>query len=150
VSAHDLRLIPTDPPFVPDYEAAFQARERLASFLPRADEVTARVDDEIAFVDAGANTGEIHSPACAAEVPWDWFIERMDAAWPSRFSDLSTVTPCCRARCSLNDLEFTAPAGFARFKLEALDPDVVDLTGEQLSELERLLGTPLRRIWSRY
>lgn len=59
------------------------------------------------------------------------------------------LTLCCRgAATSLHDLEYDWRAGFARFTLEARDPDVRDLTGAQVAALERLLGCRAPRIWT--
>jgi hypothetical protein len=43
------------------------------------------------------------------------------------------------------------PAGFARFVLEAMNPNVRDIAveGEQ-GNLNAILGTPLRKTWAHY
>lgn len=70
----------------------------------------------------------------------------MDAAYASHFADLTTTTPCCGASGSLNDLHYEWPAGFARFTLEALNPNA-DLDDQHLLTLESILGCPVRVIW---
>jgi hypothetical protein len=71
----------------------------------------------------------------------------MDAAWDAHFRDLTTIAGCCGASVSLNDLRYVWPAGFARFVLEAMDPDVADLSAAEHAKLETTLGCELRRIW---
>jgi hypothetical protein len=57
---------------------------------------------------------------------------------------------CCGALVSLNDLIYEWPAGFARFVLEAMNPNVRDIADDELASLAAILGTPLRKIWARY
>lgn len=54
--------------------------------------------------------------------------------------------PCCGAEQSLNELRYEWPQGFARFRLKAMNPDVGDLTGEQMREFEAMLGCRLQKI----
>ena len=56
----------------------------------------------------------------------------------------------CGTAVSLNDLRYEWPAGFAKFVLEAMNPNVMDLPDEGFAELSRDLGTPLRKIWAHY
>lgn len=55
--------------------------------------------------------------------------------------------PCCAAKVTLNDLKYDWPQGFARFSLEAMNPDIPGLTPVQLTEFESILGCPLRKIF---
>lgn len=71
----------------------------------------------------------------------------MSEASKTGFADLSATTPCCDAATSLNELDYVSPAGFGRFVLEALNPNVESLTPSQDHQLAALLGRPLRKIW---
>ncbi len=72
----------------------------------------------------------------------------MNAAYETEFRELDTITPCCASNVSLNDLVYEWPAGFARFSLEALNPNIRDLEGEVLRDLEAILSCQLKRIWA--
>jgi hypothetical protein len=51
---------------------------------------------------------------------------------------------------NLNGFDYVWPAGFGRFALEALNPNMDDTTHEQDQQLAERLGAPLRKIWARY
>jgi hypothetical protein len=150
MSDNYLRLIPTDPQYVPSSEAAEVARQRLARLVPDADEVTTVVTDHAEFVDAGINFERVDCPNCGRELDQEWWTERMDEAAGGHFSALQVTTPCCSWQVSLNDLTYVWPVGFARFVLEALNPNVKDLPEGALADLGTALGTPLRQIWVHY
>ncbi len=69
-----LRLIPTDPQFVPavmDQEAAQEALRRL---LTGADDVSVSTTTDPAFVDPGANLERVNCPVCGAPVDLEWWL----------------------------------------------------------------------------
>jgi hypothetical protein len=148
VSDNFLRLIPTDPDYLPTFDARASAIEKLRLWLPAADEITATATADVEFVDQGGNFERVLCPSCGTELALQDWHDAMDRAAGTAFRDLSMVTPCCGAATSLNDLIYEWPAGFARFVLEAMNPNARDLTERQHRELEEVLGTPLRRIWS--
>lgn len=151
MSDNFLRLIPTDPYWVPDAEVAEKARRLYATLVPDASEVTIDIRDEVAFVDQGSNFESVECPSCGAALETDWWQGAMDRAFDAQFSDLSVSPPCCGKHTSLNDLRYVMPAGFARFTLEAMNPNRgTDLDRHQLKELENLLGCKLRQIWAHY
>ncbi len=143
-----LHLIPSDPRFVPSRQAAEQARAQLATLLPEADEIVAEVYDEINFFDAGENFESIACPRCGAPIDTDWWGAAMDAASEQAFAELDATMPCCSARVSLNDLRYDWPQGFARFALQALNPNVPDLVQSDVDRLSDVVGSPLRKIWT--
>lgn len=149
MSENHLRLIPTDPYFVPEPAAIEQAHRLFAACLPASYETTACVFDTVQFVDPGGNMGKILCPYCQSELAREWWQQSMDTSFAGDFLKLGVTTPCCDYRTTLNDLHYTWPVGFTRFRLEARDSER-DLTDEQLRELERILGTPLRKIWAHY
>ena len=150
MSDNVLRLIPTDPQFVPDDASAERARDHLAELAPNADEVTQNMSEETQFVDPGANLERISCPRCGQNLPMEWWQDRMDDAFKARFTVLAVTTPCCGADVSLNDLNYEWPAGFARFVLEAMNPGVADLATAEIATLAEIVGSPLRRIWAHY
>ena len=144
-----LRLIPVNPEYVPDALAREDARRLLIALVPGADEVLAKITDDVKFVDQGRNFERIVCPSCGSELDVRWWQEAMDSAYATKFTDLVVSLPCCHNECSLNDLHYEWSAGFARFVLEALNPNA-DLDETQIHALEAKLGSALRKIWARY
>ncbi|HEY3357137.1 MAG TPA: hypothetical protein VGQ83_28060 [Polyangia bacterium] len=145
-----LRLVPVDPTFVPSAEAQAAARDYLRAVLPDADTVATRTAAEVQFIDAGGNTEAVFCPLCGAEVDQAWWVQAMDAAFECSFRDLTVALPCCLGSTTLNDLRYEMPAGFARFVLEAANPNVAALAAPAVAVLERLIGRKLRVVWARY
>jgi hypothetical protein len=142
--------IPVDPSFVPSEDAARRAAEWLRSRAPEADKVTADVTPEIQFVDCGANFEALRCPLCAADLSVDWWQGAMDKAAATEFTDRATTVPCCGANTRLEDLRYEWPQGFARFVLDARNPNIGTPTEEDDEHVARLLGTPVRRILAHY
>lgn len=166
------RLIPTDPAYVPPPEAQEKAVAALREIIGEDVMVRAIVTEDIQFVDQGANFQHVSCPKCAVKLA-GWWGRAMDAAYATKFVDLMTTCPACKAAVSLNELDYDWPAGFARFKLEAdgkrgqrhvgdlklgdVSVSVVEvkvnpgwLTDSQRQQLEAILGCKLREIWSHY
>ncbi len=155
MSTDILTVIPTEPGYVPTAAAQRRARELLASFVPQARDVCAVVTVDIQFVDQGANWERIACPACGAvwcddARPCAWWQRAMDAAWATRFTNLTVTMPCCGAASSLNDLRYDWPAGFARFRLVAREPSIAALDAVMIAALERAVAHPLRVVRARY
>jgi hypothetical protein len=150
VSTNVLKLIPTDPTYVPETEAQLAAQEILRAALPRDADVQIDIFASTQFVDAGANFRGIFCPHCGQTIPDPWWQQAMDKADASSFCDLETLAPCCGASLSLNDLLYDWPQGFARFALRATNPNVPQLAEEALSQLAAVLGCGLRVIWAHY
>jgi hypothetical protein len=141
-------LIPTVPDYVPDAPDREHARERLASFVPEAEQVTAEVTEHVEFVPATGNFETVSCPVCGTLLDDDWWVRAMNTAYgEGEFADLGVTTPCCGAASSLNDLKYHGPQGFARFVLSAVEPNIFDLEDGQVRELEGLLGCKLRKVW---
>ncbi len=73
----------------------------------------------------------------------------MDIAHAENFQSLEAQMPCCGKACSLNDLKYEWPAGFARFVIE-VENSANLLTAEQRQVVEDKLGCELRAIWAHY
>ena len=142
-----LRFIPEDPTYVPEAAAIEAARAALgeAAGVP----ATARVAAGVEFVDQGENFERVACPACGSELEMGWWGERMKDADATSFRELGVTVPCCGAETSLHDLDYEAPAGFARFVLEAPNPGV-DVEAVDAEPVERAAGCLLRRIVARY
>jgi hypothetical protein len=149
VSVIYLRFIPVDPAYDPPLVGDQQARQFLASFLPSSAEITSHRYSTIHFVDAGSNWEPIHCPRCGAILEDEAWGHLVDQASVTQFTNLSAMMPCCETASSLNDLRYEWPVGFARFILQARNPDA-DVSQAQLHLLESVLGCPLRKIWTHY
>lgn len=150
MSAHYLRVIPADPRWVPEAEAAESARLLLARLAPRAREVTAEAGEKVEFVDPGGNFDRVLCPACGSDLE-PWWQGAMDAAYDREagFGLLDVVTPCCGCDTNLNDLNYTWACGFARFMLEAKDYGRYPLDEQELAQLAAALGGRVRAIYAR-
>jgi len=142
-----LKLIPTDPQYVPQTSDQERAQEAFRSFLPAAEEISFSVREQVSFVDPGANFESVACPACGSELT-KWWPEAMSAAYASGFSNLAAELPCCGCHSSLNDLVYVWPAGFARFILEASNPNVAEFPNAQKEALEQVVGCRLKLIWA--
>ncbi len=144
-----LRIIPVDPSFVPKITARERAVGLLRRAMPLADDVTSLVSPEVRFVDCGADFESVRCPVCGADLG-DWWSEVMEIGQAHQYRDLRVTTPCCGSATALNDLVYSAPSGFARYVLEALNPGQEQLPEPVRRQLERALGSALRVIWAHY
>ncbi|MBL8797769.1 MAG: hypothetical protein JNM56_27975 [Planctomycetia bacterium] len=145
-----LRLIPREATFVPTIEAQKRAKRLVAASLPAGTKVSIRVEDKVIFVDAGSYTESVHCPYCKRKLSDEWWAEAMDRAYQTQFTNLNAKSPCCKKNTSLNELRYTWPAGFARFTLEAVDPNISELDPQLVTKLEEALGCAVRVVWTRY
>ena len=146
MSENFYELIPVAPDYLPNAASRQRALARFTTFVQAA-EVTVTVSDEIQFHGAMGNFESVSCPACGRVLDLDWWSKAMDAAYESRFADLSVALPCCGTLASLNELRYYFPQGFARFVLSAREPGVIDLDDDQLRELESILACSLRKLW---
>jgi hypothetical protein len=149
MSDNVLKLIPTSPAFVPASESVERATAILRDRFLHADEVQARLSDQVRFIDQGANLESVRCPYDDKQLTTEWWQETMDAANQSGFRDLSVILPCCGRNSSLNELNYKWPAGFARFSLEVHNPQG-DVSAEEFTRLEQILETGLTKIWAHY
>lgn len=143
-----IALIPKDPRHVPDAVRQIRARDRFAEIAPAADEIEITVSEHIEFFDCGVNLERIRCPSCNAEISTEWWQDRMDDDYVDggfRLAEYST--PCCGARHSLDQFLYEWPQGFARFAIDAMNPNIGKLSDEQEAEFEEILGAPLRVIY---
>jgi len=56
----------------------------------------------------------------------------MNKSYESRFRHLETTTPCCATAPSLNNVDYSWPAGYARCYLRARGPRQREITPEQV------------------
>jgi hypothetical protein len=154
VSDFVLKIISTDPAWVPSGDLADRALLAFRQLVPAAVDVKTEFFDGIHFVDQGSNFESVSCPHCGEQLDPGWWSEQMDAVWSSEasgFADLDMVTPCCGARSSLNDLDYNMPAGFASFTLSARNPNRDGLLPTaELEDIAAVLGSPLRQVYAHY
>ncbi len=138
-------IISTDPWFLPETAAQQAACATLKRYAAQADAINVSVRESPAFIDCGANFERVLSPRRTTGLD-DWWRTAMDEAAATTFTNLMITTPCCGTRTSRNDLRYEWPASFARFVLEAQNPNIGVLNIDQLQELARILGCPIRQI----
>lgn len=145
-----LRLIPTDPSFVPTKKAQAAAKKALRAALPDAEDVTSEVAEHVALQDCGESFDRVLCPACAREIAIETWQGWMDAdyAEDGGFRLAPITTPCCNATTTLNDLSYEEPQGFSRYALSVTSPNA-ELRTETRVGLERALGCRLRTIRQR-
>jgi hypothetical protein len=149
MSDHWIALIPEDPRFVPDLAKCERARDRFSQIAPDAEEIEIRVSEKVQFFDCGQNFERIRCPSCSAEIPVDWWQNRMGDDYDSGdgFKLATYATPCCAKKCTLHELVYEWPQGFGRFALDAMNPDIGKLDETYKREFESILGTTLRVIY---
>ena len=145
-----LRVIATDPTFLPSASRERAALAALSHLAPDAQELSVVFSDEVAFIDAGGNFDSVGCPGCGARLDTEWWSSQMSHAAASRFDQLDCVVPCCLAAVSLNDLDYDWPQGFARWRAEAMNPSRGHLEDFEVASLEAALGVPVRIIWTHY
>jgi hypothetical protein len=149
VSEDHLILIPTDPYWQPGRDAADRAAAALAALLPD-DRIGGAVEvcrcDTVAVVDCGANLERISCPRCGAGIAVGWWAEAVSERADGDFSTLDVTVPCCGARTSLDELAYDWPMGFARFRIEVVEPGRGWLTGPELASVADALGHPVRQV----
>ena len=142
-----IALIPEDPRFMPEAEAQDRARQRFAQIAPDAQEIEAKDCGKIEFFDCGSNFERILCPSCHSEVPDAWWQARMDEDYSDGFQLTKYAMPCCGRPQTLDELVYEWQQGFARFVLEAMNPNSGELEAGHKSEIENILGTKLRVIY---
>jgi hypothetical protein len=147
MSDNSLLFIPTNPTAQPSRAAAEKAIELMKAFAPNSyGEVRAKFSENTEFHSGGSNWSGVACPNCGADLD-GWWKGAMDAAWLSEFSNLGVTMPCCGSSTTLNDLNYVWPAGFSRFVLEAMNPNIPQTTPDQDQALSKELGLELRKIW---
>jgi len=141
-------LIPEDPHHVPDQSRQEEAVCHFYSLAPDMDEDGLRVSERLLFFDCGANLQSIVCPHCGGEVSVDWWQEQIEDGYDEEFLSMRAyAVPCCGKAVTMADLKYDWPQGFARFGIEAMNPNIGELPAEEKARFEEILGVPLRVIY---
>ena len=152
-----IKLIPTDPSYIPPKPLQEQAIHLLEQMLPEG-ECEAEVYERLTFIDQGANLSAIICPSSNNKLQFDgdetiqeWWYSFEDEEQDQGVEGLMVTMPCCQKSVSFTDLTFDWPAGFARFELNAMNPNIShDMPPEQVAELEAVLKCKLQQIRAHY
>jgi hypothetical protein len=142
-----LILIPKSPDYVPSKEAQDQAIALFKAIAPESDEVKVEVSEHPRLIDCGANLERIICPCCHTDLGIDWWANWVSEETKLNFPLKPTQLPCCGAAQSLANLIYDWPQGFARFSLEAMNPNIRDLPPGAELNFEIVLGCGVLKIW---
>lgn len=151
MSDNILSIIPADPHWQPAAETADAAMSVFRRLAPQLDgfvttEYRITWHDQVTAVDCGANLERIECPVCQNAVDVEWWADLLEERFETGFANLIVTVPCCSAEVSLDDLHYDWPCGFARFELEAWNPNRGWLSADELAELSTALGFDVRQI----
>lgn len=135
-----INVIPSDPHFVPTLEARRRAVDYMRKIAGKADDITGELTEDVRFIDCGENLERIGCRKCRGEISCDWWREHMEHQFEHGYTLEPVQLPCCGALVSLADLNYDWPQGYARFSVEAMNPEIADLTSQQLQQFESILG----------
>jgi len=142
-----LILTPKSPEYVPSKNAQERAIALLKRIAPDADEIKIELSERPRLIDCGTNLEKINCPDCRQELGIDWWSDWVSQEAEQDFPLKAAALPCCGSMHSLADLLYDWPQGFARFSLEAMNPNIQDLPNESEREFEVIMGCSLRKIW---
>jgi hypothetical protein len=142
-----LILIPTSPEYVPSKDAQELAVALFKRVAPEADEIEVELSDHPRLIHCGANLQKINCPSCRRELDIEWWDDWISQESKLGFPLKPTALPCCGAVHSLADLLYDWPQGFARFSLEAMNPNIRDLPKAVEQEFETVMRCSVRKIW---
>jgi len=148
MSDNYIYIIPEPVGIVPDAGKLNAAVDYFRSIAPRTDEISTWSTDALEFVDCGGNFERIGCPACTKGLDEDFWKDWMN----SDFSEAGFILthramPCCGAECTLHDLAYEWPEGFARSGVKAMNPSIGKLSDEHRARFESILGCRVRVIY---
>jgi hypothetical protein len=145
-----LSIIPTDPSWQPDQDAADRAAALAADLAPGSLDMDVEIDvtwhETLTVVDCGSNLEKITCPLCGAAIDTEWWAELLEAHCDDGFATLAIEVPCCGGRTSLDALDYDWPCGFARFEIAIWNPERAWFGDHELAALADALGHPVRQV----
>ncbi|MBO5031519.1 MAG: hypothetical protein J6C19_09400 [Lachnospiraceae bacterium] len=147
MSDYYIKIIPAGS----DRRISPQTADRAVKYLQSciiAYSVEAHIYETPAFVDCGGYLQDISCPYCGKSLFTEWWTEAMNKAYENNFRKLDIKTPCCNKDSSLNELQYDFPCGFACAEIDIMNPRE-ELMEECIIEVEKLMNTPVRIIYSR-
>ena len=148
MSLHFLKIIPTNPSYVPGKIQQDKAKTFLTK-LYKNEQIEFITTNTIEFVDQGENFDSVSCNLCGQDIETEDWQNAMDNAYEKQFMDLEFTTTCCHKRTSLNDLTYYSSAGFAKFVI-SISNAYEKMPEKDFNELQEILRTALRDIWVHY
>ena len=151
-----LKLIPEDKEFLPDENAAEEARELLEDFFPDGEQAELAFSDYVMFIDGGENQESVACSKCGenidvSESDWWFNLSDMLSSATTDTNLLDTEMPCCLKPSLIQEIGFGDAAGFSKFELCIWNPyPELGVSKNQLGMLESKLGCKLKQIWAHY
>jgi len=160
MSDNYLRLIPTDPHYIPPQEAIQRACALVTDALPNAHLVEVESHSQPVFIDQGNNLEAVLCPRCrtrlalygaGAEATAEWWEAIADSLTRQNVASERVTMPCCGANIAFPELEFDWPAGVASFEISVRNPGIGNpLESDVIAHLERILRCHIRQVWAHY
>ncbi|MFD9405784.1 hypothetical protein ACFWBN_02005 [Streptomyces sp. NPDC059989] len=149
-----LSIIPTDPRWQPDRDAADCAVSLVEELAPAVvDGVDVEIDvtwhDAVTVVDCGGNLERIGCPLCRASIDTEWWTDLLESQGDDGFTTLAVEVPCCGKPTTLDALDYDWPCGFARFEIAVWNPERPWFSDDELTALAEALGHPVTQIRAR-
>ena len=145
-----LRVIPTDPNFVPTKEHQRKLMNYLASKYPDK-EIKSTLNKTVEFIDSGSNFESLVCNVCGQNMEIEDWQNAMDRAYQNSFTDLTFRTSCCDNKTSLNELNYDKPMAFSKYLIEIVNPEIANFEQDEfLKNINSLIGQKTRLIWTHY
>ena len=143
-----IHIIPAEVDAAPDRQKNESAAAYFRSIAPQADEISNSISDRLEFVHCSDNFEKICCPSCGNEIEtalWQDWMEQ--DCGENGFALIKHSMPCCDAQCTLHDLVYEWPQGFARSGICAMNANIGKLSEKQRSQFEAILGYPVHVIY---
>ena len=155
MSEYIVKIIPRKPDHIIGKTAAENVIGLLKTFTENTsgyyDEIKYEEYDNTEFIDCGSDLETIKCPVCGELLDEDKWSESVNAAYETGFSSLETVMPCCGGRCSLNELDYYFPVGFAKCCISILNCTFRDkLNDETIRKISEIIGEDIKLIDAHY
>ena len=149
-SGNSLKIITVEPNFEPSKKQQQAIMNYLITKYP-FNEINSTLTKAVEFIDCGENFESVTCNLCGHNIEMEAWQEAMDKAFQNNFSDLTFITPCCHEKANLNDLKYTKPSGFAKYRIEMLSPEFLNVENNDLTQnIKAILGKDIRLIWAHY
>ncbi len=143
-----ITIIPQDARALPSMAQRQRTLKRYMEMVPGAEEVELKSTRYFDFYDCGVNFDKVSCPTCKRKLSMDWWSKCLETDARAKGYKLAEYElPCCGAKHDLSELIYYRPQGFAKFALDAMNPDTIRLKKKYKEELEEILGIPLLVIY---